>query len=230
MLSDPTSALVQRGRPVAHRDLRPIAVVDYGVNNVGSVLNMFRRIGAPAVAVRTPAELTGKSAIVLPGIGSFDVGVTNLRELGLFDAIRSHVLDLCTPILGICLGMQLLGLGSEEGKLPGLSLLRATARRFIFDASALRLKIPHMGWNETSCVDAELFDGLAAPRFYFVHSFHVVCESDSDVAARCHYGAPFTAAVRRGWIMGTQFHPEKSHSFGMRVLENFAAIAGRANA
>lgn len=231
MLSEPTSSVVQREGQVVHGELRPIAVVDYGVNNVGSVLNMFRRIGAPAVPVRAPAELVGKSAIVLPGIGSFDAGVENLRGLGLFDAIRSSVVESQTPILGICLGMQLLGIGSEEGALPGLGLLRATSRRFVFDHPGSGLKIPHMGWNETSCVDAELFGGLDAPRFYYVHSYHVVCEEASDVAARCTYGESFTAAVRRKWIMGTQFHPEKSHRFGMRVLENFAMlVAAKHNA
>ncbi|MBX3260971.1 MAG: imidazole glycerol phosphate synthase subunit HisH [Labilithrix sp.] len=203
---------------------QPIAVIDYGVNNVGSVLNMFRRIGVEAIAVRHATALAGSSAVVLPGIGAFDAGVKSLRERGLFEAIRASVLDARTPILGICLGMQLLGAGSEEGSLEGLGLLAATARRLTVDREIPRLKVPHMGWNRTECLDRELFAALEAPRFYFVHSYHVVCEDPSDVAARCVYGAPFTAAVRRGPIMGTQFHPEKSHRFGMRVLENFAAL------
>jgi glutamine amidotransferase len=202
-----------------------IGVVDYGVNNVGSVLNMFRKIGAPAILVRTPDELASASAIVLPGIGAFDAGITNLRELGLFDAIRARVLETRVPILGICLGMQLLGSGSEEGDLPGLELVPATARRFAFERAAAGLKIPHMGWNATTCLDADLFHGLDAPRFYYVHSYHVVCEEPADVAARCTYGIPFTAAVRREHVMGTQFHPEKSHRYGMRVLANFARFA-----
>ena len=204
---------------------RPLAVVDYGVNNVGSVLNMFRKIGVPSVPVRRPAELAETSAIVLPGIGSFDAGVKNLRELGLFDAIRESVLNARMPILGICLGMQLLGAGSEEGELPGLDHLRARARRFTFEGETRQFKVPHMGWNETSCVDTELFGGLEQPRFYFVLSYHVVCDDPADVAAWCNYGVRFSAAVRHGRIMGTQFHPEKSHRFGMRLLENFARIA-----
>lgn len=211
-------------RAIDHAGDLPLGVIDYGVNNVGSVLNMFRKIGVAARPVRTPAELAMTSAVVLPGIGSFDAGVRNLRELGLFDAIRSSVLESHTPILGICLGMQILGRGSEEGDLPGLGLLAATARRFVFDDAKFRLKVPHMGWNNTTCLDADLFGGLDEPRFYFVHSYHVVCEASSDVAARCTYGVPFAAAVRRGWVMGTQFHPEKSHRFGMRVLENFAGL------
>jgi imidazole glycerol-phosphate synthase subunit HisH len=200
-----------------------IAVIDYGVNNVGSVLNMLGRLGVDTVPARRPADLAEPTAIVLPGIGAFDTGVENLRSLGLFDAIREHVLDRKTPILGICLGMQLLGRGSEEGKADGLGLLPAFARRFSFDPAA-RLKVPHMGWNRTAVADGELFAGLEEAKFYFVHSYHVVCDDPSHVAARATYGGLFTAAVRDRWIMGTQFHPEKSHRFGMRLLENFARL------
>ncbi len=202
-----------------------IAVVDYGVNNVGSVLNMLRRIGAETRAARRPEELEDCDAIVLPGVGAFDAGATSLRSTGLFDAVRESVLERRVPILGICLGMQLLSRGSEEGSLEGLGLVEATTRRIRFDGGGRALKVPHMGWNETKCVDAELFAGLIEPRFYYVHSYHVVCDVPSDVAARCSYGVDLTAAVRRGRVMGTQFHPEKSHRFGMRVLSNFAAIA-----
>ncbi len=199
-----------------------IAVVDYGVNNVGSVLNMLRRLGVETVTARTPDELRGGHAIVLPGIGSFDAGVTSLKATGLFDALREAVLENATPILGICLGMQLLSRGSEEGTLEGLGLVAATTKRIPASGS---LKIPHMGWNETTCIDRELFAELEAPRFYYVHSYHVVCDAPSDVAARCTYGVDLTAAVRHGHVMGTQFHPEKSHRFGKRVLANFAELA-----
>jgi len=206
-----------------------IAVVDYGVNNVGSVVNMLRRVDVEPIIARDANALEKASAIILPGIGAFDAGVTNLTRTGLFDAVRKHVLK-GAPILGICLGMQLLTRGSEEGSLQGLGLIPATTRRFAFENGARRLKVPHMGWNETECVDRDLFDGFGQerPRFYYVHSFHVVCDDEANVAARATYGASFTAAVRAGHIFGTQFHPEKSHRFGMRVLANFAQLARHA--
>jgi imidazole glycerol-phosphate synthase subunit HisH len=124
--------------------------------------------------------------------------------------------------------MQLLSRGSEEGTLPGLGLVAASTRRFVLGEmgpTGRSLKIPHMGWNRTTVRDPELFDGLVDPKFYFVHSFHVVCDDPADVAASCTYGVPFTAAVRHGLVMGTQFHPEKSHRYGMHVLENFVRLA-----
>lgn len=203
-----------------------LVVIDYGVNNVGSVLNMLRRLEIDASIARDAEGLERASAIVLPGIGAFDAGVANLRASGLFDAIRERVAS-GVPILGICLGMQLLTRGSEEGTSEGLGLVPAVTRKFAFSGEGRRLKIPHMGWNETQCVDRDLFAGFegAPPRFYYVHSYHVVCDAADDVAARCTYGLDFTAAVRRGQVFGTQFHPEKSHRFGMRVLANFVRAA-----
>jgi glutamine amidotransferase len=204
---------------------RPIAVVDYGVNNVGSVLNMLRHLGVEAVAAHDAGDLVEAPSIILPGIGSFDTGVTNLRNAGLFDALKARVQEHGVPILGICLGMQLLTKGSEEGRLEGLGLVDAFTRRFVLEGAARSLKVPHMGWNDTDCIDAELFDGLQGDaRFYYVHSYHVHCADPADVAARCTHGAPFTAALRRGRVFGTQFHPEKSHRFGKLLLQNFLRL------
>ncbi|MBX3228104.1 MAG: imidazole glycerol phosphate synthase subunit HisH [Labilithrix sp.] len=204
-----------------------LVVVDYGVNNVGSVINMFRRIGVEADAVRTSERIAEASAIVLPGIGAFDAGIQNLKSRGLFEAIQRRVRDDRVPILGICLGMQLLGSGSEEGKLEGLGLVPAFTRRFAFEGPRARdLKVPHMGWNRTKCLDRELFAELDEEgRFYYVHSYHVVCEDPRDVAASCIYGIPFAAALRRDHVMGTQFHPEKSHRYGLAVLRGFVRAA-----
>ena len=204
---------------------RRVSVVDYGVNNIGSVLNMLGRLRFDAVPARRPEDLEQCEAILLPGIGAFDAGVTNLRKAGLFDAIKERVQGHGVPILGICLGMQLLSRGSDEGKLEGLGLLPATTTRFHLTNGERKLKIPHMGWNDTTCHDSQLFAGLESPRFYYVHSYHVTCDDPADVAASCQYGITFAAAVRRGHVMGTQFHPEKSHRFGKRVLANFVRLA-----
>ncbi len=206
-----------------------IVVIDYGVNNVGSVVNMLRRLEVEPLVARDGRDVVGASAIILPGIGAFDTGVVNLERTGLFNAIRERAAQ-GAPILGICLGMQLLTRGSEEGSREGLGLVPATARRFAFDNGARRLKVPHMGWNETDCIDPELFAGFEqeAARFYYVHSYHVLCDDSAHVAARSTYGIPFTAAVRAGHVFGTQFHPEKSHRFGMRVLSNFVRLARHA--
>ena len=206
-----------------------IAVVDYGVNNVGSVMNALRRVGASPYVARSESELATARAIVLPGIGAFDSGVKNLRELGLFDVLRARAADR-VPMLGICLGMQLLTNGSEEGSLEGLSLVDAYTRKLTFDpakGAERDLKIPHMGWHETRCADDPLFEGLLGDdaRFYYVHSYHVVCNDTADTAATCHYGSEFVSAVHRGNVYGVQFHPEKSHRYGLRVFANFMKLA-----
>lgn len=206
-----------------------IAVVDYGVNNVGSVVNALRRVGVVPYVATKGDELAAAKAIVLPGIGAFDTGVKNLRERGLFTALQERA-AADVPVLGICLGMQLLSKGSEEGSLEGLSLVDAYTKRFDFAAERTDLKVPHMGWNETACRDTTLFDGLDAPdtRFYYVHSYHVVSADPSLVAATCNYGIEFTSAVRQKRVFGTQFHPEKSHRFGLRVFENYVRFVGNA--
>lgn len=206
----------------------PIAVIDYGVNNVGSVMNALRRVGAAPREARSAADLAEAEAMVLPGIGAFDTGVKNLRDLGLFDAIKERV-DAGVPLLGICLGMQLLTKGSEEGSLEGLGLVDAYTKKFAFDAEHRDLKIPHMGWHDTHCKDGALFEGLLGDdtRFYYVHSYHVVPSDPADVAATCDYGLEFASALRRGRIYATQFHPEKSHRFGLRVFANYVKLTRR---
>jgi glutamine amidotransferase len=166
--------------------------------------------------------------MVLPGIGAFDTGVKNLRELGLFDAIRARAADH-VPILGICLGMQLLTAGSEEGSLEGLALVDAHTRKLTFDPANPNerdLKVPHVGWHETRCGESGLFEGLRADdtRFYYVHSYHVVCNDPADAAATCLYGSELVTAVHHESVYGVQFHPEKSHRFGLRVFANFVKL------
>lgn len=201
-----------------------VSILDYGLGNLGSIRNMFRKIGTEAVAVATPEGLLGASKILLPGVGSFDAGMRALEARGLAESLLGRA-RAGIPILGICLGMQLLTRGSEEGTLPGLGLFDARCRRLQVPAGSA-LKVPHMGWAQlTRRKDSRLLRGLDEnARFYFVHSFHVVCTDPADVLATSDHGGEFVSMIERGNVMGAQFHPEKSHRFGMQLFRNFAEI------
>jgi len=203
-----------------------IVVVDYGMGNVGSIVNMLKKVGCQATVSAAPETIQKAEKLILPGVGAFDQGMMNLRERSLIPALNRKVVDDRSPILGICLGMQLLSSRSEEGQLPGLGWIAAETRRFQFHTEGMSLKVPHMGWNEVNPRDqSSLFKEFEeTPRFYFVHSYHVCCEREEDILATSVYGHEFTAAVKKGNIMGTQFHPEKSHRFGMQLLRNFATL------
>ncbi len=202
-----------------------ISVVDYGVANLGSMLNMLRKVGVEAERVSTPAQIADAEKIVLPGIGAFDQGMSALAERGLVEPLKSKVLVEGTPILGVCLGMQMLGGGSEEGELGGLRLVEGTCRRFR-PPTVSGLKVPHMGWSRVMPRrESPLLSGLAdQSRFYFVHSYHFCCEDPHDVLAVSSYGDEFVSMINRRNIFGVQFHPEKSHRFGMTLLRNFASL------
>ncbi|CAN5330162.1 imidazole glycerol phosphate synthase subunit HisH [soil metagenome] len=203
-----------------------ISVVDCGMGNVGSVVNMLRHIGEDAELASTADQIANSDKLILPGVGSFDHGVQLLRRGGISDALNIAVLERRVPILGICLGMQLFCRGSEEGNLPGLGWISADVVRFRQSPES-EIKIPNMGWNviDTGTLDV-LFQKMSqGARFYFVHSYHVICDDIKDVCAWTEYGYRFASAVRSKNIWGTQFHPEKSHKFGMQVLSNFAALA-----
>lgn len=199
-----------------------VGVIDYGMGNIGSICKMLRLVGAEPIVSSNLDGLASAGKLVLPGVGHFDRAMTNLRLGGLADELKWHVLSGGKQVLGICLGMQLLCRSSEEGSEPGLGLLDARVRRFSFTDNP-RLKVPHMGWRELDLPrPSAMLDGLDHPsRFYFVHSYFVECADDSDIVARAHYGHPFVAAFARGPVWGVQFHPEKSHRFGVRVFENF---------
>jgi imidazole glycerol-phosphate synthase subunit HisH len=203
-----------------------IVIVDYGMGNLGSVLNMLKKAGAGAVISSIASVIETGEKLILPGVGSFDNGMKSLADRGLVEVLNRKVLGDRTPILGICLGMQLFSRRSEEGSLPGLGWIDADTTKFRFDGGRGKRAIPHMGWNVIRTTKTHpLLQGFEEPpRFYFVHSYHVQCRDAADVLATCEYGIEFTAAVRRDNIMGTQFHPEKSHKFGLRVLGNFAAM------
>ena len=201
-----------------------IAVIDYGIGNVSSIINMLKKIGVTAVLASGIEEIQAADKLILPGVGSFDAGMQKLNRSGLVDAIKKHAVAHEKPVLGICLGMQMLGRKSEEGKESGLSLLSFENKRFDFNGKK-DLKIPHMGWNitTTQLKDDPIVQNLdPMQRYYFVHSYHAVCDSEENVLMRCEYGYSFVAAVKNKNIYGFQFHPEKSHKFGMALLENFA--------
>lgn len=204
-----------------------IVIVDFGMGNVGSILNMLRKVGASAMVSARPADIECADRLILPGVGSFDAALQNLDDRGLPRLLNHMVLERGTPILGICLGMQLLAEHSQEGKRPGLGWIQGGAIRFDFSSEpSSAFKIPHMGWNTITPLSiSNLFACMPpTPRFYFVHSYHVVCTHRDNVLATCNYGGDFTAALGKGNIWGVQFHPEKSHKFGLQLLQNFAEL------
>lgn len=203
-----------------------ITIVDYGAGNLGSVENMFRHLGIAAARSRDPDVVRNADKLLLPGVGAFDHGMRNLRATGLQESLEEAVRRRGVPFLGICLGMQLLTERSEEGTEAGLGWIAGAVRRFAFEAEAMRLKVPHMGWNTVRATrDSLLLKSLPEDaRFYFVHSFYVAPSRPEDVILQATYGVPFAAGVARDNIYGVQFHPEKSHRFGMRLLESFAEL------
>lgn len=203
-----------------------IIIVDYGLGNLSSIKNMLRRLGHKAEISGDPATILAADKLILPGVGAYDHGMRNIAERGLRDALDRKALTERVPVLGICLGMQLLFEGSEEGTEPGLGWIPGRATLFRFPEGAERLKVPHMGWNEVSVASGHPLtrDLPEQARYYFVHSYKVECRDPSDVILTADYGCPVTAAVAHGNIMGTQFHPEKSHRFGMAILKNFAEL------
>jgi imidazole glycerol-phosphate synthase subunit HisH len=202
-----------------------IVMVDYGLGNLASVLNMFKKIGAKEVVVSSDQNVIAKaSKILLPGVGAFDAGMSNLERSGLIPILNQKALVEKVPVLGICLGMQLLSKKSEEGIKPGLGWIDAETVKFNLDP-ALKLKVPHMGWDYVQVKRQNpLIEQDSKSRFYFVHSYHVKCKDQNQSLATSNFGDEFTCMVNKDNIFGTQFHPEKSLRFGMRLLGNFAKI------
>lgn len=200
-----------------------ITIVDYGMGNLGSILNMFKRIGVAAEITGEPAALDRARKLLLPGVGAFDSAMTRINESGIREVLDRKALEERIPVLGICLGMQLLTRSSDEGKLPGLGWLNASTRRF---APTAGLKVPHMGWNTVAPTRPHplLEDLLEDARFYFVHSYYVQVDDPRDALLKTTHGVQFDAAISNGNIHGAQFHPEKSHRYGMRLLANFAKL------
>lgn len=202
-----------------------ITVIDYGAGNIGSVLNMIKHVGGASEVACDAQGVLGARKILLPGVGSFDNAMTRLENLKLIETLKERAAQ-GTPFLGICLGMQLLAYRSEEGKLEGLGLIPGQVRRFKFLGEDASLKIPHMGWNRVSSAkEHPLIAGLAEDaRFYFVHSYFFECEDPRNTLLQSSYGGTFASGVQRENVMGVQFHPEKSHRYGMQLIKNFVGI------
>lgn len=206
-------------------------IIDYGMGNSKSVANMLRKIGAESTITANPRDLQQAAKIIIPGVGSFDNAMINLQQRGLINPLNEYVIEKKVPVLGICLGMHLLAGKSDEGNLPGLGWITGNVKKFNLtspDLDKTKLKIPHMGWNSviSSQPEDSIFTGVAQPmRFYFVHSYHFVCKNPENILGSAHYAYDFTCAVRKKNIYGVQFHPEKSHKFGMQVLKNFVEMA-----
>ena len=200
-----------------------VTIVNYGVGNLASIQNMLKKIGAPSRLSSSAADILDSTKLILPGVGAFDTCAGKLRDSGLLGVLNEKVLEENTPVLGVCVGMQLLTGGSEEGKLSGLGWVKGRIVKFKADRLPENLKVPHMGWTDVQIKKpSKLFtDMYDEPRFYFVHSYHPEMEHAADVLVTAHYGYEFVAGLEHGNIVGVQFHPEKSHKYGMKLLENF---------
>ena len=203
-----------------------ITIIDYGLGNVQAFTNMYKRLGFDVCRATNAAELKGATKLILPGVGAFDHAMELLGASGMRPTLDELVLKQKFPVLGICVGMQILADGSDEGSLPGLGWVPGKVKAFNKDERSANLPLPHMGWNDVqSQPGARLFVGLESDvRFYFLHSFFFECAKSQFVAATTSYGLEFSCAVSSGNVYGVQFHPEKSHHYGAQLLKNFAEL------
>lgn len=201
-----------------------IVIVDYGMGNLRSVQKSFERIKAPVIISSNEKEIYNAKKIILPGVGNFEKGISNLKQNGLIQVLNYLVLEKRIPILGICLGMQLMTEFSEEGNIAGFGWFKATTKKFVFEKK--ELKIPHIGWNNLLIKNNQsIFAGINEENFfYFVHSYFVDCEFENNILSETIYGNRFVSSFNKDNIYGCQFHPEKSHNAGIQVLRNFANL------
>lgn len=203
-----------------------ITIIDYGLGNIHAFVNTYKRLHIPVSVARDVESLRDAERLILPGVGAFDHAMGRLNASGLRPALEEMVMVRKVPVLGICVGMQMLAKSSDEGSLPGLGWINGTVRAFSSASGLKDLPLPHMGWNDVRpSPGVGLFKGLDEDaRFYFLHSFYFDCEEADSIAASAFYGQSFDCAVAQGNVMGVQFHPEKSHHYGANLLKNFAEI------
>jgi len=203
-----------------------ISIIDYGLGNVLALVNVYSRLNIPVLVAKSASDLPNATKLILPGVGSFDHAMQQLDRSGMLQPVEQLVLQKGMPVLGICVGMQMLANCSDEGALPGLGWIDGSVKKFDSSAMPLGTNLPHMGWNDVKpVVDGGLFKGLEQDaRFYFLHSYYFECHQQPNILAVTDYGGQFNCAVRRDNVYGVQFHPEKSHHFGSQLLKNFAEV------
>jgi imidazole glycerol-phosphate synthase subunit HisH len=203
-----------------------IHIIDYGLGNIRAFLNMYKRLGIEVRTASNAVELKGASKLVLPGVGAFDRAMARLQSSGMRETLDELVVEGGVPVLGVCVGMQMLAASSDEGVATGLNWIGGHVRSLKTLPGADRIPLPHMGWNDvTPSANARLFAALERPlRFYFLHSYFYECHRPQHVAATAQYGSPFCCSVESGNVFGVQFHPEKSHHFGAGLLRAFAEL------
>ena len=202
-----------------------IGLIDYGSGNIHAIATIYHRLNIPFELVRTPDRIQAADKLILPGVGAFDETVTMIRNLGITEVLNEEVLQRRKPILGVCVGMQLLAEGSDEGRLPGFGWIPGRVRKFDKSGFGVKPHLPHMGWNAIRPSRATtLFEGVDLDRgFYFLHSYYFECSNQEDILAESDYPEAFASAVQHENVYGMQFHPEKSHHNGVALLQNFAA-------
>jgi imidazole glycerol-phosphate synthase subunit HisH len=206
-----------------------IAIVDYGMGNIGSIANMIKKVGFQSTVIHTQAEILQADKIILPGVGAFDAAIEKLKELNIFDSLNEFALVKKKPVLGICLGMQLLCNQSEEGVQKGFGWIDADVKKFNFEhtANSQKLRIPHIGWNVVTPTNSNfvLFkDRDEEMRFYFVHSYAAQCNNQAHSMGKTTFGYEYDSVIANNNIMGMQCHPEKSHKYGMKIYKNFCEL------
>ncbi|MCP9747559.1 imidazole glycerol phosphate synthase subunit HisH [Lacihabitans sp. CS3-21] len=203
-----------------------IVIVDYGLGNINAFVNIYKKLDVSIKIAKVSKDLAGVSKIILPGVGAFDHAMSQLNASGMRDDLDNLVLKEKIPVLGICVGMQILANSSEEGKIPGLGWVQGSVKRFDESKIIHKPHLPHMGWNDVKPLSHDtIFNNIVEePLFYFLHSYYFSANNQSNILATADYGGEFTCAVRNDNIYGVQFHPEKSHSNGIELLKNFANI------